>query len=155
MIEQKSLRYWTLVPFVALCAGAIAFGQQFPPGEWFASLKQPPIAPPNWIFGVVWTPLYCMIAVAGWLLWERAAKSWAMRWWFVQLALNAAWSWIFFGLQRIDVALVEISVLWLAIGATIVSAWRPARTAAWLLIPYWAWVSFATVLNGWYWLLNH
>lgn len=154
MSEQQPLRYWTLIPFVALCAGAIAFGQQFSPGEWFASLRHPPIAPPNWIFGVVWTPLYCMIAVAGWLLWERAANSWAMRWWFVQLALNAAWSWIFFGLQRIDAALVEIIVLWLAIGATIVSAWRPARAAALLLVPYWCWVAFATVLNGWYWFLN-
>ena len=155
MSEQQSLRYWTLVPFIALCVGVIAFGQQFQPGDWYRSLKQPPIAPPSWIFGVVWTPLYCMIAVAGWLLWERAAKSWAMGWWFVQLALNAAWSWIFFGLQRIDVAFVEIIVLWLAIGATVVSAWRPVRAAAWLLLPYWCWVTFATVLNGWYWFLNH
>lgn len=155
MSGNKSLRWLTIIPFVILCAAAIAFGQQFPPGEWYAGLDRPPISPPNWIFGVVWTPLYVMIAVAGWILWERASGSWAMRLWFVQLALNAAWSWLFFGLHRIGWALIEIIVLWGVIGATVVFAWRPARAAAWLLIPYWLWVGFATILNGWYWALNH
>lgn len=154
MSPEKPLRWQTLIPFIALCAGAIVIGQAFPPGEWYASLKRPSIAPPNWIFGVVWTILYVMIAVAGWLLWERARGSWAMRFWFVQLALNIAWSWLFFGLHRPDLALAEIVVLWLTIGATVLLAWLLVRGAAWLLIPYWLWVSFATALNFEFWRLN-
>ena len=154
MAKKKSVRWLTLIPFLALCAGAIAFGQLFPPGEWYAGLKKPSFAPPNWLFGVVWTPLYVMIAIAGWLLWERGRGSVAMTLWFVQLALNAAWSWIFFGLHAMGAALVEIVVLWLAIGATIVTARRGSPAAAWLLLPYWAWVAFAAVLNFAYWQLN-
>ncbi|QDT74204.1 TspO/MBR family protein [Lacipirellula limnantheis] len=152
--EPNKLRWPMLIPFVALCAAAIAIGQAFPPGPWYETLKKPGLAPPNWIFGVVWTPLYCMIAVAGWLLWERSGRSTATILWFVQLALNAAWSWIFFGLHSIGGALVEIVVLWLAIGATIAAAWRVSHAAAMLLIPYWAWVAFATLLNFAYWRLN-
>jgi len=154
MAEKKSVRWLTLIPFLALCAGAIAFGQSFPPGEWYAGLKKPAFAPPNWLFGVVWTPLYVMIAVAGWLLWERGRVSVAMTLWFVQLTLNAAWSWIFFGLHAMGAALMEIVVLWLAIGATIVTARRVSPATAWLLLPYWAWVAFAAVLNFAYWQLN-
>lgn len=161
MIEEKretpeptALRWWTLIPFLGFCVAAIAVGQTFSPGEWYDSLRRPAIAPPNWIFGVVWTPLYVMIAIAGWLLWERARWSWAMRLWFVQLALNAAWSWLFFGLHRPDVAFVEIVILWIVIGATVVLSWEKVRAAAWLLIPYWLWVGFASALNFEFWRLN-
>ncbi len=154
MSEQNNLRLWTLVPFIGLCAAVIAIGQAFPPGAWYASLNRPSFSPPNWLFGVVWTPLYCMIAVAGWLLWERARRTPAMAWWFIQLTLNAAWSWIFFGIHEITAALVEIMLLWLAIGATIIGARRAAPAAAWLLAPYWVWVAFAAVLNFAYWRLN-
>ena len=152
--DGKPLRWLTLIPFLLLTAAAAAFGTQFSPGEWYQTLEQPSFAPPNWIFGVVWTPLYVMIALAGWLLWERGKRSAAMTLWFVQLALNAAWSWIFFGLHQIGAALVEIIVLWLAIGATIMLAGGVSKAAAWLLTPYWAWVAFATLLNAAYWQLN-
>ena len=85
-----------------------------------------------------------MIALAGWLLWERARRSPAMGLWVAQLALNAGWSWIFFGLHQIGVALLEIILLWFVIGATILAAWRVSRAAAFLLLPYWLWVAFAT-----------
>lgn len=154
MSDRDRLRWWTLIPFVALVAAVIAFGQAFPPGDWYAGLEKPSIAPPNWIFGVVWTPLYLMIALAGWLLWERARRSPAMGLWVAQLALNAAWSWVFFGLHQMGAALLEIILLWIVIGATILAAWRVSRAAACLLLPYWLWVAFAAALNFAFWQLN-
>lgn len=154
MKKTNNVRWWTLIPFIAFCVLVILFGQAFSPGEWYKGLRKPSFSPPSWIFGVVWTPLYGMIAVAGWLLWERARTSAAMKWWFIQLVLNAAWSWIFFGLHLMGAALAEIVVLWGAIGATILSSWRTVRVASYLLIPYWLWVAFAAVLNCSYWLIN-
>jgi translocator protein len=153
--RAKPLRWLMLIPFLILTGAAAAFGQQFAPGQWYETLQTPSFAPPNWIFGVVWTPLYVMIALAGWLLWERGKRSRAMTLWFVQLALNAAWSWIFFGLHQIGGALAEIVILWLAIGATILLSRQVSKAAAWLLTPYWAWVAFAIVLNAAYWRLNN
>jgi tryptophan-rich sensory protein len=135
-------------------AVAAAFGSMFGPGAWYAELEKPSWNPPNWIFPLVWTPLYVMIALAGWRLWRRAPRSAAMAWWCVQLALNAAWSWLFFGRHAIGGALVDIIALCAAIGATIAAAWPRDRVAAGLLIPYWAWVSFATALNFTLWRLN-
>ena len=152
--NRSNTRYWTLIPFIVLCVFVIMFGQAFPPGPWYERLRKPSFSPPNWIFGVVWTPLYGMIAAAGWLLWERARTSAAMKWWFVQLALNAGWSWLFFGLHLMGAALVEILILWASIGATIVLSWRSVPAASYLLIPYWFWVAFAAVLNLSYWLIN-
>jgi translocator protein len=154
MEQTRSRRWLTLIPFVALCTAAAAMGELFPRGQWYESLRKPDITPDGWVFGAVWTPLYAMIAVAGWLLWEQCRNCWAMRLWFLQLALNALWTAVFFGLHRPDLALVEIVVLWAAIAATVVASWRVEQTAAWLLAPYLAWVTFATVLNANFWLLN-
>lgn len=147
-------RWPSLIFFFALCALAASTGRLFPAGPWYASLEKPPLTPPGWTFGVVWTVLYAMIALAGWLLWVHARRSLAMRLWLVQLVLNAAWTWLFFGLQRPGVALVEIVVLWCVIAATIVAAWHKQRAAAWLFVPYAAWVAFATYLNAGFWALN-
>jgi translocator protein len=154
MTEIRRKRWSTLIAFLTLCGGAILLGQEYPPGAWYDALRKPAITPPSWAFGAVWTPLYVMIAIAGWLLWESNRHSIAMKLWFAQLALNVAWSWIFFGLHRPDAALGEIIVLWIAIGATIVAAWPTQKTAALLLVPYWGWVAFATVLNFGFWQLN-
>ena len=106
------------------------------------------------MFGPVWTVLYIAIAVAGWLVWRRVGWGPALAVYAVQLALNAAWTPLFFGAGAYGLALVEILVMWLAIGATVVLFWRVSRPAALLLVPYWAWVTFATALNFAIWRLN-
>ena len=146
-----------LAGWVLLCFGAAAMGGLFMPGEWYAALKKSSWNPPGWIFGPVWTALYTMMAVAAWLVWKRggfAAQRRTLTPFLVQLALNAAWTPLFFGLHWTGVAFAEIVLLWLAIAATI-AAFRPvSRVAAWLLVPYLAWVSFASVLNFALWRLN-
>lgn len=146
-----------LVVFLALAFGAASFGARFTPGEWYAALEKPPWNPPAWIFGPVWTVLYVLIAVAGHWLWLRrdqpGARA-ALALWTVQLVLNALWSWIFFGLHRMGLALAELGLLWLAILATILAARRVRPLAAGLLIPYLVWVSFAWFLNLTLWNLN-
>ncbi|MAT71693.1 MAG: sensory protein TspO [Planctomycetaceae bacterium] len=140
---------------VTLVVAAAAVGSMFTPGEWYQQLDKPAWTPPNWVFPVAWTTLYAMIAVAGCLL--LRADGWygpAMRWWLGQLSLNALWSWLFFGQQQIDWALVDIVLLLASIGATVVLAWPRQRAAAWLLLPYLAWVGFATALNAAIWQLN-
>lgn len=127
------------------------------PGEWYAGLNKPAWNPPGWLFGPVWSALYTMMAVAAWLVWRRggfAAQRRPLGWFLAQLVLNAVWTPLFFGLHRPGVAFAEILLLWLAIAWTIAAFWRVHRTAAWLLAPYLAWVSFAAVLNGTLWRLN-
>lgn len=144
-------RTWpALLVFLGLCAGVAAAGAASSAGsrETYAALQTPSWAPPSSVFGPVWTVLYVMIAVAGWLLWRTAGRGPALVWWGVQLLLNLAWSPLFFGLGRYGLALVDIVALWLAIAATIVVAWRRSRAAALLLVPYLAWVTFATALNA-------
>jgi translocator protein len=146
-----------LVGWLLACFAAAAIGGLFMPGEWYASLKKPSWNPPSWIFGAVWTALYTMMAFAAWLVWQRggfAAQRRPLSLFLVQLALNAAWTPLFFGLHWPGVAFAEIVLLWLAILATLV-AFRPvSRAAAGLLAPYLVWVSFATVLNFILWRLN-
>jgi tryptophan-rich sensory protein len=119
---------------------------------WYASLAKPSWTPPPLVFPIVWTALYILMAVSFWKLWETeprsAARSKAMVWFLVQLALNAAWSPVFFVWHDPMAALVIIVALLGAIGAAIVSAARVDRLAAWLLAPYLAWVAYATTLNA-------
>ena len=146
-----------LCGWLLLCFAAASPGAAFMPGEWFAALKKPAWNPPGWVFGPVWTALYAMMAAAAWLVWQRGGwkeQRKPLLIFLAQLALNAVWTPLFFGLHRPGVAFAEIVLLWLAIVATLV-AFRPVnRTAAWLLVPYLAWVSFAAVLNGTLWRLN-
>ncbi|QWC86943.1 tryptophan-rich sensory protein [Nocardioidaceae bacterium] len=125
----------------------------------YAALDLPPYAPPAWLFGPVWTVLYVMIAASAWVLW-RAAQTRGAAWspaltaWAVQLVLNAAWTPIFFAGDRYGLALVEIVVLLAAVVVTIALARRERPAAAWLLVPYVAWVAFATALNAGIVILN-
>ena len=146
-----------LAGFLVLCFSAAAFGSQFMPGEWYAVLKKPTWNPPNWIFGPVWSALYTMMAVAAWLVWRRGGfklNRLPLSLFLTQLLLNALWSWLFFGLKISAFAFGEIVLLWLGIGGTIVAFWPRQRAAAWLLVPYLLWVSFASVLNFTLWQLN-
>lgn len=121
----------------------------FRPGDWYANLRKPKWTPPNWAFPVVWSILFCMMAVSGWLVWESAgAAAWpALVLFGVHLLVNAAWSFLFFGLNRLDWAMIEVACLWLTIAA-LIAAFAPINmTAALLLTPYLAWVSVAAALN--------
>ncbi|HIC82013.1 MAG TPA: tryptophan-rich sensory protein [Kiloniellaceae bacterium] len=132
-------------------------GALFKPDDWYRALAKPGWTPPDWVFGAGWTLLYVMIAVAGWRVWERAetdALLLPMAVYAVQLVLNAGWSAIFFGLKRMDWAMAEVLCLWAAISVNILAFYPIDPVAAWLLVPYLAWVTFAAALNLAVWRLN-
>ncbi len=145
---------------VSLAAGVIGSlvvgGQGF--SSWYAAIEKPCFTPPSWVFGPVWTILYLLMGMAAFLVWQRGLGSRIVRialvWFLVQLALNAAWTPVFFGLHRIGLALVVIVLLWGAILVTMYYFLRVSRSAGMLLVPYLLWVSFATVLNASIWHLN-
>jgi translocator protein len=147
----------SLVAFIVACFIAASTGILFPPGRWYDGLAKPTWQPPKWLFAPVWTALYVMIAIAGWRVWSVAGfdgARWALALYALQLVLNAAWTPIFFGLHRMGIAFAEIVLLWLAIAATMVLFFQHDPLAAYLLIPYLAWVSFASALNFTVWRLN-
>jgi tryptophan-rich sensory protein len=146
-----------LVAWLLLCFAAALPGAWSMPGEWYAALTKPTWTPPGALIGRVWSVLYTMMAVAAWLVWKKgglAAQRRPLGIFALQLALNAAWTPLFFGLRRPDLAFAEILLLWLAIVWTILAFRRVDRLAASLLWPYLGWVSFAAVLNGTLWRMN-
>jgi tryptophan-rich sensory protein len=148
-------RWIALVVFLILVVGGgLVIGYLTVPGEWYAQLNKPAFNPPNWIFAPVWTVLYVMIAVAGWRTFERNRSSAAMRFWWAQIALNFAWSPVFFVAHQTGAALLIILLLFIAILAFMVISAKQDRVTAWLFGPYAAWVLFASLLNGAIWLLN-
>jgi translocator protein len=156
MGAEQLKRWLGLVVWVMLSLAAGAFGSRFEPGAWYAALEKPAWTPPSSVFGPVWTVLYVLMGVAAWLVWERrgdAARG-ALTLFVVQLLFNAAWSWLFFGLQSPGMALMGIIVLWVLIAATALVFWRARAVAGTLLLPYLAWVTFATALNFEIWRLN-
>ena len=122
-------------------------------GDWYDSLDRAPWNPPAWLFGPAWTILYVLMAVAAWLVAREGLGDSAVRvaltLYLVQLALNLGWSIVFFGLRRPGLALVVIGALFVAITATAIAFHGISPTAAWLLVPYLAWVAFAASLNAW------
>ena len=146
--------------FLALCLAVSAIGGAATAtsvGTWYKTLAKPAFNPPNWIFAPVWTALFFMMAVAAWRVWRRGGlreARLALALFGLQLALNLGWSLLFFGMRSIGAALVEIVVLLLAILATTAAFWQRDRVAGMLLVPYAAWVTFATVLNAALWRLN-
>ena len=159
--RKGSLSQWlVLAVFLVIClatAGLGAAWTNLSVGDWYAAIKKPSWNPPNWIFGPVWTALYIGMAVAAWLVWRKngLAGAWLPLLLFgVQLVLNAAWSALFFGMRSPGIAFADIVLLWLAIVATIGAFGRVSPLAATLLVPYLAWVSFATVLNWSIWRMN-
>jgi translocator protein len=142
---------------LTLAIGAIGARATLPeiPG-WYAQLAKPSFTPPNWVFGPVWTTLYVLMAIAAWLVWRKGApaRTRALAAWSVQLALNVAWSLLFFGAHRIELALFDVVLLLLAIAATVILFAPLSRAAAMLLLPYFVWVAYATALNFAVWRLN-
>lgn len=125
---------------------------------WYQTLQKPSWQPPNWVFGPVWTTLYILMGIAFYLVWKSKAaatpKRTAITLWIVQLVFNFFWSFIFFRQHQLDWALGEIIVLWFFILLTIFSFARISKLAAWLLVPYISWVSFASILTYTIYQLN-
>lgn len=141
----QSLLVFIAANFLAASSGAI-----FKPDAWYDALNKPSWQPPKWLFAPVWSLLYLMIAVAGWLVWRSAGfegSQAAFIVYAVQLVLNAGWSGFFFGLRRPDLALVECVFLWAAVVANTALFFALVPLAGWLMVPYVVWVSFAMFLN--------
>lgn len=145
---------WLLLAFAAAAVGGVASASA---GEFYGELARPDWAPPGWLFGPVWSVLYVLMGVSAWLVWRQrgfaGARS-ALLMFVLQLAANALWTWLFFVWRQGGLAFVEILLLWVLIVATLVLFWRVSRLAAVLLLPYLAWVSFASALTLSTWRLN-
>lgn len=146
-----------LAGWLALCGAAGGTAAFIAVDGWYDGIQKPSWNPPAWLFGPVWTVLYGMMAVAVWLVWQRGGwkeQKAPLGIFAGQLALNAIWTPLFFGIHEIGWALADIVLLWIAILATLFAFWRVRRDAAALLVPYLAWVSFAAFLNFTLWKLN-
>ena len=157
---MKSSRWLplTLILLVTFLAAAIgAFATSTSVATWYPTLQKPAWTPPNWLFGPVWTTLYALMAIAVWRVWQAGSpveSRHTFRLYGAQLALNALWSILFFGLQRPGAALIDSIVLWLILIRLLVYFRNRDRLAALLWSPYVLWVSFATLLNAAVWEMN-
>ena len=145
------------IPFAVAAIGGFATSSSV--STWYPTLNKPAWTPPAWVFGPVWTVLYGLMGIASWLVWRKRADReaqvrQALGWYGLQLALNLGWSVIFFGLQLVGLALIEIVALWSALLVTTLKFGRIRRDAAGLLLPYLLWTTFAAVLNAAIWWLN-
>lgn len=146
-------RAYGMLLFLLIVAGVSFFGAQFRPGEWYSQLDKPDWTPPNWVFPMVWSILYLMIAVAGWLIYSGSALLPKVLW-AIQMVLNGLWSWLFFGLHLIGFALLDILALF---ACTFMLLWvtrKAGMAAVWLMAPYLIWVGYAAALNLAIYLLN-
>lgn len=150
-----------LVPFIVAAIGGGATSSAL--SDWYRTLRKPEWNPPDWIFGPVWTTLYLIMGIASWLVWRKGQEApeeqqkevqGALTLYGFHLVLNLLWSLIFFGLRRVDLALIEIGALWVALLATLIRFYRIRPLAGLILIPYQAWVTFAATLNATIWQLN-
>ncbi len=150
-------RYYSLIVFLLLVVLAAAVAGQFTAGVWYyETMQQPAWNPPGWLFGPVWSILYMLMALAAWMIWQTGhrLRNGALAWWLIQLLLNVAWSWIFFGLHRVGFALLEMSLL-IGILIMCMQSFRLiSRPAAALMLPYLFWLLFGWALNLTIWLMN-
>jgi len=146
-----------LLTSLLLCFAAASTGGFVSMGDWYLTLNKPSWNPPGWVFGPVWTLLYTMMAIAAWLVWRKggfAQQRRPLTLFAVQLLLNALWTPLFFGLHMLGLAFVDIILMWIAILATILAFRKVSPAAAWLLVPYLLWVTFAAILNATLWWMN-
>jgi benzodiazapine receptor len=152
--QIAGLAGWLILTFAAAALGAVASAQA---GAFYLQLVRPEWAPPGWLFGPVWTALYLMMSIAAWLVWRDHGfrrGGGALTLFVVQLAVNALWTWLFFVWHQGALAFAEILLLWALIAATLIAFRRLHLVAAILLLPYLAWVSFASALTYATWRLN-
>ena len=146
---------WSVfIIYLGACAAAAATGSLFPPGKWYDTLEKPGWTPPNWLFPIAWTVLYVASAVAAARIAAVTGNAHAMAFWALQIALNTLWSPIFFGLKRVDIALIALGALWAGVFGTLVTFMPLDAVAGWLIVPYLVWVSYAGALNYWIWRRN-
>lgn len=154
------MRWLLLILWLALCFAVAGISGAWTAREiptWYRTLVRPSIAPPNWIFGPVWTLLYALMAVAAWrvsLAAPSSLRTAALILFLLQLGLNFAWSLIFFRWHQLGWAFAEVLLLWTMILSTALLFARISTPAAWLMAPYLAWVTFASILNAAFWQLN-
>ncbi len=144
MSERRALWLFILLTL----GGGLGVGALSLPDAWFAGLREPAFNPPGWVFGPVWSVLYVLIGIAGWRLWRVPGAGLARRLWWAQLALNFFWPPVFFDAHDLRLSVAVIVALLLLVAALVLAARRQDKLAAWLLLPYLAWVGFATVLNS-------
>jgi tryptophan-rich sensory protein len=152
--QAAGLIGWLLLSFIAAAIGAVASVHA---AAFYQQLAQPSWAPPSWLFGPVWSVLYALMGIAAWLAWREGGwrrQRGVLALFVIQLALNALWSWLFFGWHRGALGFADIVLLWLLIVATLVGFWRVRPLAGALLVPYLCWTSFAAALNFAVWQLN-
>jgi translocator protein len=149
----RSRSYPMLLVFILIVAGIAMSGVHFQPGAWYADLDKPFWTPPNWLFPPVWGALYLMIAVAGWLIFARTGTLMKILW-VLQLVFNGLWSWLFFGLHRTGLGLIDMVALLICIAALFAAALPRQRAVAWLIGPYLAWIGYALSLNTAIYVLN-
>lgn len=140
--------------FLGGCFAAAATGALFPPGPWYDALKKPSWTPPNWLFPVAWTVLYIGMAVAAARVATTPDPGLPLAFWGQQIALNALWSPVFFGLRRIGGALVVLALLWASVVATTILFFERDAVAGGLFALYALWVTIAGALNFAVWRLN-
>ena len=156
---MKTKNFFKLIGAIVVCQAAGVIGTAFTVSSvkaWYPTLHKPLLSPPSWLFGPVWSLLYTLMGIALYLIWQSNSphKKRALWLFWIQLALNALWSPIFFGAHLIGHALVIIVLMWLSIYLTIRAFQKISKPASRLLLPYLAWVSFATYLNFVLWWLN-
>lgn len=158
-INWKRLIIALVLPQLAGFLGSLATTQAI--STWYVTLNRPSFAPPNWLFAPVWTLLFILMGIAFYLIWEKSVdqsqkklKDQAIKLFLIQLVFNTLWSIIFFGQQLLFLAFVEIIILWILILLTILKFKKIKPLSAYLMIPYLLWVSFASVLNLAFALLN-
>lgn len=133
--------------FLAACFSAGATGAMFPPGEWYEKLEKPSWTPPNWLFPVAWTTLYVLMSFAAARVAGQDGSGYAMAFWAWQIALNALWTPVFFGLRRLKQALPVMAFLWVAVAGCVVTHWAIDMWAGLAFVPYLVWVTVAGALN--------
>ncbi len=152
--DMLGLFAWLLLAFVAAAIGGFASASA---PEFYQELVRPSWSPPGWLFGPVWSVLYVFMGTAAWLVWRArgfAGARIALVLFIVQLGFNSLWTWLFFVWHQGGLAFAEILLLWVLIAATIALFWRVSKIAGVLLVPYLAWVSFASALTLATWQLN-
>ena len=149
-----SLLGWIGITALAAAIGGAAAANS---REFYAALQRPAWAPPGSVFGPVWSVLYLLMAIAAWMVWRARrfiGARVALVVYLVQLVLNALWTWLFFAWHQGALAFVGVVLLWVAVALTLNMFWRVRRLAGALLVPYLAWVSFATALTYAVWRGN-